>query len=331
MSIAKPQTTSLIDTLNQGFSAINRRIWVIVIPVLLNAYIWYGSQVSFQPLINSLVSLMEQRASTLDANATSEQYAVWREIGLYNLLPRLDALKLVPHLSPYVVNSAGSGGLPLPAEVLAPLDPGRAVVEVNNVALAIGLYFGFNLLAIPLGAVFFTMLAGAVNWQQPQPSRFIVRLGRALAAFLGYAALLLAAALVIGLPVAIVGSLLALVSPALGALIALLVLTASFWLGIYLGFTPEAIVINGLDPLQAIRASFTLVRRNFWNTLFLLIISVVISIGMGALWYVLVATNIGLVVAILGSAYIGSGLIATRMIFFRERIGKSDIRVTANG
>lgn len=331
MSIAKPQTTSLIDTINQGFSAINRRIWVILIPVLLNAYIWYGAQVSFQPLINSLVSLMEQRATTLDGGVSSEQYAVWRDVGLYNLLPRLDALRLVPHLSPYVVNSAGNGGLPFPAEVLAPLDPGRAVFEVNNVALAIGLYVAFNLLTIPLGAVFFTMLGSAVNKQQPNQPRFVLRLGRALAAFLGYAALLLAAALVIGLPVAIVGSLLALVSPALGALIALIVLTASFWLNIYLGFTPEAIVVGGLDPLQAIRASFTLVRRNFWSTLLLLIISVVITIGMGALWYVLVATNIGLVVAILGSAYIGSGLIAARMIFFRERIGKSDIRVTAKG
>ena len=38
------------------------------------------------------------------------------------------------------------------------------------------------------------------------------------------------------------------------------------------------------------------------------------------IWYRLVGSTAGLIVAIVGSAYIGSGLLAARMAFFRERL-----------
>ncbi|MBC8160482.1 MAG: hypothetical protein H7Z42_04610 [Roseiflexaceae bacterium] len=332
MSIAKPQTTSpsLIDIINQGFAAVNRRIWVIAAPVLLNLVIWYGAQVSIRPLVDSFVSLMQQQAAVIENAGSPEQIALWRQLGTYNVLPGLDALKLVPHLVPYEIVAPSEAGLALPAQVQAPLDPGRALLEVSNLGLALGLYAALNLLLIPLGAVFFTMLAGAVRAESAGQSTFLVRSGRAIVSFLGYAALLLAALLIIGLPLAIVGGLLVLVSPALGTFVALLVLTASFWLTIYLGFTPEAIVLGGLNPFQAIRASFGLVRRNFWSTLLLLVVSVLITIGLGMLWNVLVESALGLPAAIIGSAYIGSGLIAARMVFYQVRIGNSGSRVAGN-
>jgi len=38
------------------------------------------------------------------------------------------------------------------------------------------------------------------------------------------------------------------------------------------------------------------------------------------IWYRLVGSTVGLIVAMVGSAYIGSGLLAARMVFFRERL-----------
>jgi hypothetical protein len=79
-------------------------------------------------------------------------------------------------------------------------------------------------------------------------------------------------------------------------------------------------VVGEQGPLRAIYTSFNVVRRNFWGTLGFLVISLVISLGSGVIWHRLVGTTIGLVVAIVGSAYIGSGLLAARMAFFRERL-----------
>jgi hypothetical protein len=48
----------------------------------------------------------------------------------------------------------------------------------------------------------------------------------------------------------------------------------------------------------------------------------VITIGCGVIWGLLASrlSTTGLVLAIVGSAYVGSGLLAARMAFFRERL-----------
>jgi hypothetical protein len=93
-----------------------------------------------------------------------------------------------------------------------------------------------------------------------------------------------------------------------------------FWTWVYIGPAREAIVMNGCGPLRAIYTSFNVVRRNFWATLGFLVISWVIVLGGGVIWQQLAGSTLGLVVAIIGSANVGSGLLAARMAFFRERL-----------
>ena len=99
-----------------------------------------------------------------------------------------------------------------------------------------------------------------------------------------------------------------------------LLFVVGFWVNIYIGFYREAIVIHDQGPLRAIYTSFNVVRRNFWGTLGFLALSLIISLGSGVIWFRLVGSTVGLIVAMIGSAYIGSGLLAARMAFFRERL-----------
>jgi hypothetical protein len=72
-------------------------------------------------------------------------------------------------------------------------------------------------------------------------------------------------------------------------------------------------------PLRAIYHSVHVVRRDLAGTLGLLVLSFVIASGLGVIWQRIAATPPGLALAILGSAYVGSGLSAARLVFFRER------------
>lgn len=318
MSIAKPQTASLIDILNQGFVAVNRRIWVIVIPIILNIYVWYGAQVSFRPLINDLLALFQHSTPAAEAAPMQAIYAGWRVVGAYDLTQTLDRLRLVPRLALYSVPAA-TGGV-FPSEVLPQLDPARVVFEVGNPSVAVLLFLAVNLLLVPISAAFLAMLANAVRQDRLTVRGMLALVARTTLSILGYAAMLLAALLVIGVPVLIVSGLLMLASPGFGLFLLLLLLTAWFWLNIYIGFSPEAIAVGQLDPIQALRSSFQLVRRHFWGSMLLLLLSAVISAGLGLVWSIIVQSQIGLVVAIIGSAYVGSGLVAARMIFYRERL-----------
>ena len=323
MSIAKPQTMSLVDTISQGFVAINRRWWLVALPVLLNLAIWYGGQISFQPFVTNLVTVFERTAPAEQRDAANPVFESWRLYGQYDLVQAMDRMRVVPRLTAYSVDTASSSGLPLPNEVLPQIDPNRVWLTVSSPSTALLLVFAVNALLIPLGAVFIALVASAVHGGPFALGAWLRSLGRTTVGLLGYAALVLAAFVLVVAPAALIGLLLLAAVPPIGAFLLLLLLIVLFWLNIYIGFVPEAIALGGVDPVAALRASVALVRRSFWATLGLLLVLYVISIGLGVLWGILVGSPIGLVVAVLGSAYISSGLAAARMVFFQQRAGKS--------
>jgi hypothetical protein len=82
-------------------------------------------------------------------------------------------------------------------------------------------------------------------------------------------------------------------------------------------------LLKGVNPLRAILLSITLVRRFFPGTLALLALSALIMVGLNVLWQSLVGNLPGLLLAMVGNAYIGSGLIAARMVFYQDRLASA--------
>lgn len=325
MSIAKPQTASIIETLNQGFAAVNRRLWVVAIPLLLNLYLAYGAQISLRPLVQNFAALMQRLAPETNGTAVVGLYDSWRNAGDYDLVQRFDVLELVPRLTFYSLERA-QDDLPVPQRMLPMLEQRRVVFNVSDGSVAALLFLLTNLLLIPVGAVFLTMIASAVRDQRLSPLAWLRQQARAVAAILGYSAILLAATLIVGAPLLLVSSLFVVAVPPLGLLAIMLLFIIVFWINFYIGFAPEAITVGELDPIQAIRASFALVRRNFWATVGLLLLSFVITVGLGVVWTLLSNYRFGLLAAIPGSAYIGTGLVAARMVFYRERVRTQEKR-----
>ena len=48
---------SLVETISQGFGAVNRRLWVLAIPFALDLFYWLGPRLSVQPLIDQFARL----------------------------------------------------------------------------------------------------------------------------------------------------------------------------------------------------------------------------------------------------------------------------------
>ena len=59
MTVPKPQNATLVDSISEGYAAINRRPWLVLIPLLLNLYLWFGAQVSMAPLITSITAMLK--------------------------------------------------------------------------------------------------------------------------------------------------------------------------------------------------------------------------------------------------------------------------------
>jgi hypothetical protein len=128
--------------------------------------------------------------------------------------------------------------------------------------------------------------------------------------------------LLLGLPFLAISAIIIASLPAAALPVTMAWYIACFWAYIYAGFAPEAILISKSGPLLAIRNSVTLVRNNLLGTLGLLLINFLIVSGLSVIWSQLDSNPLGVAAAILGSAYVGSGLSAARLEFYRDQTGR---------
>jgi hypothetical protein len=322
LTVNKPQTTSLIDTMSEGYAAINRRPWLMLLPLLLNLYIWFGTQLSFAPLLADPSALARLGARSAEQSAAAAEQM--RKIGIFDMRQAITWLNFVPTLTMYKINSTDTDCLSLGMSLICqvpPLAPDRDTIKVYDVGGALLAFMLLNLLALPLSAIFLTQVAAAVRGDRAALSTSAQRAWRAMLALLGKVGVLVGVGLARGLPLAFLSFMLMLLSQALGWLMIGVIWILIFWLSIYLGFANEAIAVSGVGPLRALHASFNIVRRNFWSTLGFLALYWLISAGSGMLWLnIAQGSTVGLIVAITGSAYLGSGLLAARMAFYREQL-----------
>lgn len=336
LSVNMPQTPSVIDTLSEGYRSVHRRPLLLLLPILLNLYLWFGVQISFGPLLNTLVDLMQSQQRMAGENTAAEQIEQLRQAAGWDMQPTLAALNFIPRLTLNQVDasqSAGALGMPMVRPVLPVLSAGRPTLVIGSVGGALLTLLLVNLVALGLSAPFLTRLAEAVRGDQTSLAQWLRRAWRALLAITGYAAIVVGVVLAVGLPFFLLVSVMVVLSPAL-ALMALFVLfMVWFWGNIYIGFTPEAIAVSGIGPLKALRASFEIVRQNILATLGFLALSYIIGVGSGVIWLMLQNTfaSAGLIIGSVGSAYIGSGLLAARMAFYRERLRRWQATVGARG
>jgi hypothetical protein len=304
LTVTKPQNATLIDSISEGYAAINRRPWLLLVPILLNIYLWFGAPLSLGPLIDNFVALMR---GLQPANAAgSDLQPMYDQLlsrGGTDLRQQLAVLNFIPTLQLRVVGSFGDG-IPTAAEILQPID-GASAIQISTLGGALLAFVLINVLALALSSVFLAQLGAAVQRELPAAAagpRRVLRIGLSILGSLGVIA---GVALALGLPILFFAALLLLVNQTLGLLAIELLFAVGFWISIYIGFYAEATVVGGAGPLRAIYTSFNVVRRNFWGTLGFLVLSFIITLGSGVIWTRLIGSTAGLIVAIVGSAYIG--------------------------
>ncbi len=309
--------------MSQGFASVNRRPLLVLVPILLNLYLWFGAQLSFAPLVERASGFMSRiEASTTRPNEmTIPTSEILSRLGEVDMRQQLAVLNYMPTLLLNVVATAGDEGegMPMVQSLPQPIDPKRTdTIEVASVGGALLAFILINSIALPLSALFLGYAGAAVRPELPA-EQWLRQIPRIVLVILGYAAVITGVALAIGLPFLFITALLLTMNTSLGIFAMSLLFIIWFWVNIYIGFAREAIVISGLGPLRAIYASFNVVRRNFWGTLGFLLIAFVITAGGGVIWQILSGSTPGMILAIIGSSYIGSGLAVARMAFYQDR------------
>jgi len=317
---ASDRPAGLIDTLQAGFNAVNRNVWLLLLPIAVDLFLWWGPQPAAGPILEGWLNqappaqvaglgqgIEENRRASLEQVRKGEGPA------RYNLLSFLAQPIAPPLMGVPVFQPRGEGPL-------LPLD---------SLASAIAVVLASTVLGLMLATLFYGLLGQGVRDGRAAIGRFLpdvaqltVWLVALFFLFVGVVLFAIGPLVVLYVATQSVGPQ-SFVSGIASVLIAVLVGVA-LWAFVYLFFTPHALYVSRVPPLVAIQNSIRVVRYNFWSSVGLILLMLLISAGLSVLWQQLAVSvrTAGVAMGMVGHIYISAGLAAAGMTYYKERFDR---------
>ena len=304
----------IIDSLSEGFATVNRRLWVLVLPILLDVLLLSGPGISVNALVARALVAVEQSSSAevavkppAEAAESSEQLRT-----VIKSFQDTNLLGLLAWQIPSVVGATATTPLP---KIRGPI-----ISEPGSALPLLGQALGLGVLSLLGGSFYLAGLAGGVRREAFRLGQWAALAARGWLSFLAlYAGVALAA-----LPVLAVGLglslLMGMLSPVLASLASGVMGAGAITLAFYLYFTDDALFLVGAWPLRAMKLSAALVVRHFGSTMGLFLLANLILVGLPLALRLVVEHPAGMAAAALGHAYVASGITAGGMVFFYQRL-----------
>ncbi|MBI3943396.1 MAG: hypothetical protein HY326_10325 [Chloroflexi bacterium] len=297
------QHLGIIDCFTVGFNIVSRRVWLILLPILLDLLYWAGPRLSPAPLLRPLVESAVQNGAT----DPETQDVFRRMVESTNLLTLLSTSSLgVPSFQP------APGDVPLFGE--------QSVWMISQWAAFVGLGVLLFLLGNLLGSGYLAALAIYVKQGNIKWAEFPRQIASVWWRVFKLQLLALVALITYLIPLSLVAALTAVINPALPVLVMSLAWVPVMWALLYFNFSLGAIALSDAGPRQAVRLSYHVVRRNLWPTIGLILISGLLVLGLDVIWQQLTAFTFGAVIGIVANAFIGCSVAATSLVFYQDRL-----------
>ena len=294
----------IIESISTGYRFVSQRPALLLLPLLLDALLWVLPRWSISPLLARL-------ADFYTGLADDPQLAEGSPFDLAQMSELLEVVGQTSNLAQFLVNSL-LYHVPSLLATLPGIKGTHPSVEVDSIGAAGLLSLLFGLAGLLIGATYMNLLARNLPIGEAQKALSInILAGRIVRHWLrtiGFLVFVTLGLMMIYIPGVIGVTVLALISPVLGS-------GALFLFGglivvvlLYLYFVTTALVLDDLTIGHAVRRSIHLVRKNFWHTLGFVLLTTLISTGMGLLFRQVTQWHtLGVAFATLGNTFIGTG------------------------
>ena len=250
----RPSPPGVIDTLSAGFHLVNKRPWLLIVPVLLDLLLWWGPRLSITPLI---ADFLRATASPAELGPEYAQAIDQARQALTVMGGQVNLMGLL---------AAGFLGLPsllsitpLGTEFL-PAVP--MTFELSSLAAAIPVTLLLLLLSVWIAALYLGSLAQTIRVGRvalPALVRQVWGLGWRLTMWLG---LILGIAVFAGFPAMLALGVAALFSANLASFVTGLVWLAVMWVAVYLFFVVQSLSLGQAGVFRSMWNSVNVVRGN---------------------------------------------------------------------
>jgi hypothetical protein len=299
-----------LPSLWRGFEFVNAHPFVILIPVLVDGFLWFGPHLSVYGLIKPVIDAMAASVVANPANAPVIDSLRQAAQG-FNLFSMLAFLPLFPP-------SLMAGTAPIQTPLGNPI-----VLTIDNWAIGAGIAAACGLLSLAIGSAYWVW-AGRTT----QPARWPIgdAVGRWARTFL--VVLLLSVAflvliLAVSIPALIIVAVIALASPTIAAGISQLVVFLGggllFWIILFFMFSMHGTILFRDEILPAVWNSINTSRwmypLSIWVPILLLLANFLVSM----VWSLAPADGWSGVVGVVGNAYTSSVLVVASMAYYIDK------------
>ncbi len=311
------QPLGILTCLAAGFEITARHLETLIIPLLLDVFLWLGPRLSLAPLFLGLERWFRQIFTAVTASGTPEAQQMLallsqslNELALrYNLFATLSPAPLlgVPALMASRMTLERPFGL-------------RPEMTIASALVALLVEIGLFVVGIGLGALYLRGLGRRVLEETEAP------LGgpQTFPRLWGQLLLLTLVILSVGGTLGMAGLAFATLVGVLSVGLALLVLMMSFSLitftVFHLIFAIPGMTQARRSVFHAIRESILLTRGDFVNATFLILLILVIAQGFNVVWTLPKPATWANLVGIAGHAFISTALTATLFVFYQDRL-----------
>lgn len=323
---ASREISGVNETVASGLSLPLSRPWLLVVPLLLDLFLWLGIQVPITRLTDPLSREMLSRGgengelAAEQINALGETFRLNDVIGsmlpsvfaglsrdnLFNLMWATFAPGLSSGIDRRNLDDVWSRAL---GEIA---DPG-------SIGGIIGLGIAFFLISTMLTVAWRVPLALAMaNRKMPAIGvlRYIIR---AWIRFVGLIALIGIVGMMILVPVLLMAGILLLVQVNLAALVSIFLVMLGSIVAVYARFVLESIIVNDVGPISALKRSATFSHTFFGPTVRFSLAAALLASGALRLWDAMIESPPGLPVAIAVNSFLGTGIAIASMMFYYDR------------
>ena len=306
-----PPPPGIIGSLRAGFDAVSSHVGLILLPVVLDVFLWLGPRLSVDGLINPFLNIIFNQArltltSSADVSRFAEFQSVFREV-----IERFNLLSLLGKLQAFPIGVSSLLAQTMPVET--PFGS-QQVVQVSSLPGLIGLAFLLTLTGWVFGGLYFRWVSGtALGNKEAGISSIWAIIQALILSFIWLIGLMM-----FFIPVMFVLTVLTMLSPALagGALFVMLLL--SFWLIVPLFFTPHGIFVRKQNAFHSIFTSLRMARFALPTSGLFVLCWFLLSTGLNYLWSVPPENSWMTLVGIGGHGFITTALLAASFVYYRD-------------
>lgn len=305
-----PPPPGVIGSLRAGFDAVANHVWLIVLPLALDMFLWLGPRLSVDGLLRPFVRYMFLQARRGVATSEIDQFLEAQRIFL-DRLQSFNLLSLIGKFRTFPIGISSLLAQTMPVDT--PLGE-QSVVQISSLPLLMGLVFMLTLIGWVGGGLYFRWVSGTTLGQEETG----VTLLRAIIQTLILSVCWLIGLMVVLVPLMFILTLLALVNPILANGAIFVILLLCFWLVVPLFFIPHGIFARRQNALYSALTSLRMARFTFPTSGMFVISVLILSQGMNYLWSVPSNDSWMTLVGIAGHAFITTAVLAASFVYYRD-------------